>query len=78
MSQKAVENVLKRVNRLINWWMEQQQITGKSHRLITISDTDFETLKKDAPVAKLCGVSENADGTLNYQEFVLMRDKDRK
>lgn len=78
MSQKAVENVLKRVNRLINWWIEQERMTGKSHRLLTISDADFKTLKDDVPVAKLCGVTENSDGTLNYQEFVLARDRDRK
>jgi hypothetical protein len=77
MIQKAVDNVLKRVNRLINWWVEQQRITGKSHRVITISDADFKTLKADIPVCKLCGLTENTDGTFSYQEFVLTRTEDK-
>jgi hypothetical protein len=78
MSQKAVENVLKRVNRLINWWVEQERMTGKSHKVITLADVDIKTLKDDVPVAKLSGVSFNEDGSMNYQEFTLLRAEDKK
>lgn len=79
MSQKAIEDVLKRVTRLINWWVEQERLTGKSHKVLTISDEDMATLKADPPAGRICGVGgyDQVIG-LTFQEFLLVRSSDKK
>lgn len=78
MSQKSVEDVLKRVTRLINWWVEQERLTGKSHKVITIADVDMATLKADPAIGKSCGVGYNQEVGLTFQEFLLVRVDDKK
>lgn len=78
MSQKSVEHVLKRVNRLINWWVEQERMTGKSHKVLTISDEDMKTLKADPAVGRICGVGYEQEVGLTFQEFLLVRTEDKK
>ena len=71
MSQKAVENVLKRVDRLLGWWKEQERMTGKSNKVLTLTKEDLDTLKKDPKLGAIMGITIAPEGAVHYKEFEL-------